>query len=277
MSKLRELTHQERFYMDTMANLKQFMERFDPARDKNQLEGWKQRIETVNKDFQSNRLSLELLFEETNEDSSADTKREAEKLNRHIRQKFEHDYIVGYGFLTTKISELNAPPQSSTQLVAAMSATNPPQSRIKLPEVKLPTFDGSISEWITFRDTYKSLIDSNTQLSQIDKFSYLVASLTKDARKVIESIELTEANYAVAWQLLEKRFDNKKLVVKTYIDSLFAIEPMKRECYDSLMRLIDDFERNLCLISKMGIQTDSWSVLLAHMVCSRLDPFTLRQ
>ncbi|XP_055633148.1 uncharacterized protein LOC129773560 [Toxorhynchites rutilus septentrionalis] len=234
-----------------MANLKQFMDR----------------------EFQSNRLQLELLFDDTKENA---TDEETESSNRLIRQNFELDYVRAYGFLTTKIRELNAGSQHVSQAVAVVNAPNPPQTRIKLPEVKLPTFDGSISEWITFRDTYQSLIDSNAQLSQIDKFSYLVASLTKDARKVIEAIELTDANYAVAWQLLEKRFNNKKLVVKSYIDSLFAIEPMKRECYESLMRLIDDFERNLCLINKVGIETDGWSVLLFHMVCSRLDSSTLR-
>ncbi|XP_058836070.1 uncharacterized protein LOC131692798 [Topomyia yanbarensis] len=122
-----------------------------------------------------------------------------------------------------------------------------------------------------------NMLYSNPQLSPIDKLSYLVASLSKDARKVIESIEHTAANYTVAWHLLERRFDNKKLVVKTYIDSLFSIDPMKRESYESLMQLVDDFERNLCMIEKMNIPTDGWSVLLAHMVCSRLDPSTLKQ
>ncbi|XP_055634287.1 uncharacterized protein LOC129774552 [Toxorhynchites rutilus septentrionalis] len=43
------------------------------------------------------------------------------------------------------------------------------------------------------------------------------------------------------------------------------------------MHLVDDFERNLCMIEKIGIPTDGWSVLLAHMTCSRLDASTLKQ
>lgn len=125
MTKLRELIHQERFYVDTMTNMKQFMERFDADRDKHQLEGWKQRIETVYKEFQINRLSLELLFEDTNEETSVEEQRDAEKSNRVVRQKFEHDYICAYSFLTTKIRELTALPRSSTQTVAAAGAPNP--------------------------------------------------------------------------------------------------------------------------------------------------------
>ncbi|XP_058840961.1 uncharacterized protein LOC131696439 [Topomyia yanbarensis] len=203
----------------------------------------------------------------------------SEEANRLVRQGFENDYVNVYSFLTNELSRPDvrppfAIPSSSGNQMVTMEGSF---SRIKLPEVKLPTFDGTVSEWITFRDTFKSLIESNPQLSQIDKFSYLVASLSKDARKVIESVELSAANYSVAWNLLEKRFDNKKLVVKTFIDALFAIDSMKRECYDSLMSLVDDFERNLCMIDKMDIPTNGWSVLLAHMVCSRLDSSTLKQ
>ncbi|XP_062541062.1 uncharacterized protein LOC134209100 [Armigeres subalbatus] len=96
-------------------------------------------------------------------------------------------------------------------------------------------------------------------------------------RGLVESIDITDANYVIAWQDLTKRFDNKKLVVKTYLDALLSVESMKRESYESLSRLVDDFERNLQMIEKMNIDTKGWSVLLAHMVCSRLDTLTLKQ
>ncbi|XP_058816297.1 uncharacterized protein LOC131679577 [Topomyia yanbarensis] len=54
-------------------------------------------------------------------------------------------------------------------------------------------------------------------------------------------------------------------------------KPVRRECYDSLVKLIDDFERNLRMIEKMRIDIEGWSILLAHMVCSRLDSSTLKQ
>lgn len=66
-------------------------------------------------------------------------------------------------------------------------------------------------------------------------------------------------------------------MVKTYLDALLSVEPLKRESYESLSRLIDDFERNLQMIEKMNIDTKGWSVLLAHIVCSRLDTATLKQ
>ncbi|XP_058811251.1 uncharacterized protein LOC131676146 [Topomyia yanbarensis] len=188
------------------------------------------------------------------------------------------NYVRVKSFLLAAERTAN-PPLQNPIVLAPTNTRNTDQfsSRIKLPEVKLPSFDGSLTEWLTFRDTFKSLIDSNPQLSDIDKFPYLVASLSKEAKRVVESIEITSANYSVAWDLLKRRFDNKKLVIKTYLDSLFSVEPVRRECYDSLVKLIDDFERNLKMIEKMGIDIEGWSILLAHMVCSRLDSSTLKQ
>ncbi|XP_062713695.1 uncharacterized protein LOC134290550 [Aedes albopictus] len=271
---LRELHRMERFYTNTLANAKQFMTDYDSEQHSGQLEGWKQRVDGLFQKFEANRLAIELLEEDQDEDAKGgddDAKSVADEKHRVIHQRFELDYVLVSSFIANEIRKL-----------ALATPSNPPpqvagQSRVKLPEVKLPTFDGTISEWITFRDSFKSLIDSNQQLTPFDKFSYLVASLTKDAKKVVESIELSAANYPVAWQLLEKRFENKKLILKTYLDALFAIDPMKRESYESLMRLVDDFERNLSMIDKMGVPTGGWSVLLAHMLCSRLDPSTLKQ
>lgn len=276
-NQLRKLSRQEHFYQDTLKNLKNFVERYDAERDKGMLAGWMRRIEMLFDNFQSNRLEIELMCDEVvkGEDEKEENKNETEKKHRSVRQEFEQDYVYVYGFLTTELRKLNEDAQSSTQSV---SCTTPnANTRVRLPEVKLPTFDGTISEWITFRDSFKSLIHSNEHLSPIDKFSYLTASLVKDAKTIIDSIELTAANYSVAWQLLETRFNNKKLVVKNYIDALFAIDSMKRESYESLMHLVDDFEKNLRMIDKMEIRTDDWSVLLAHMLCSRLDPSTLKQ
>ncbi|XP_065074715.1 uncharacterized protein LOC135698599 [Ochlerotatus camptorhynchus] len=260
---LRTLCHQERFYLDTLANAKQFVSGYDAEQHRGQLAGWKQRIDGLDEKFHANRLAIELSFDDEDEDEQEEdevkvAEKEAEKAaaqesNRLIRQKFELDYVLVYSFLANEIKRHASCSQPN------LNQHPPIQSRVNLPNVKLPSFDGTISEWITFRDSFKSLIDSNADLSHFDKFSYLMTSLTKDARKVIEAIELTAANYPVAWQLLENRFENKKLIFKTYMDALFSIEPMKRESYESLTRLVDEFERNLKMIDKMGFLTENWS------------------
>uniref|UniRef100_A0A182PWI1 Uncharacterized protein n=1 Tax=Anopheles epiroticus TaxID=199890 RepID=A0A182PWI1_9DIPT len=116
--------------------------------------------------------------------------------------------------------------------------------RIRLPEIHLPAFDGSFETWLSFSDAFKSLIDSNK------------GALVKDAQKIIADIDCTATNYSVAWELHEGRYQNKKLVVKRYLDALTGIAAVKRESYESLTNLIDGFERNINATKKLGLNIE---------------------
>uniref|UniRef100_A0A182NMX0 FAD_binding_2 domain-containing protein n=1 Tax=Anopheles dirus TaxID=7168 RepID=A0A182NMX0_9DIPT len=86
--------------------------------------------------------------------------------------------------LTTKIEarlSIHTPLPASPSPQSAVTV----QARAKLPEIKLPNFDGNIRDWPAFRDAFRSLIYSSDQLTDCDNLHYLVASLTKDARAVI--------------------------------------------------------------------------------------------
>ena len=45
--------------------------------------------------------------------------------------------------------------------------------RIKLPKLTLKKFNGDITNWTTFWDSYESTIHLNPELSAVDKFNYL--------------------------------------------------------------------------------------------------------
>ncbi|XP_055632551.1 uncharacterized protein LOC129773024 [Toxorhynchites rutilus septentrionalis] len=199
----KSLRRQEQFCLDTMENVLHFMHNYDEVRDKFQIEGWKTRLNEVFSNFQTIRLKLELIDEE--EESE-----EREDEYRRVRDSFEKNYVKVIGFLAAADRKANPPVPPAVASSSVNLNPNPTLSRIKLPEVKLPTFDGTFAEWLSFRDSFKSLIDSNPNLCEVDKLSYLLGSLTKDAKRIVESIEITSANYSVAWELLQNRFDNKK-------------------------------------------------------------------
>ncbi|XP_062556585.1 uncharacterized protein LOC134221410 [Armigeres subalbatus] len=114
-------------------------------------------------------------------------------------------------------------------------------------------------------------------VSQFAKFTYLRSSLSGDALQEVSSIDLSAANYTVAWKALEGRYENKKLIVKAHLDALFAVDSLKKETYEGLNQLIGDFEKNLQMLEKIGEKPSDWSTILAYMVCTRLDLATLRQ
>ncbi|XP_072764624.1 uncharacterized protein [Anoplolepis gracilipes] len=88
---------------------------------------------------------------------------------------------------------------------------------VKLPNIDLPKFDGSYERWIPFRDLFESLIDSNAALPNVQKLHYLRSALAGEAAKVINALEITNDNYTLAWNLLKKRYENKRLIVQHLI------------------------------------------------------------
>ena len=75
-------------------------------------------------------------------------------------------------------------------------------THIKLPVIALPNFEGDTCSWLHFRDTFVALIVNNTALSNVQKFHYLIASLTNEAKDLISNLKITNENFLVAWQLV---------------------------------------------------------------------------
>ncbi|KAK9510615.1 hypothetical protein O3M35_005360 [Rhynocoris fuscipes] len=90
---------------------------------------------------------------------------------------------------------------------------------VKLPKISLPEFSGNYEDFRSFKETFNSLIDNRPDLDQIKKFLYLRSCLKKDAFQVIEELETAADSYQIAWDLLNKRFENKKLGHMEEIDS----------------------------------------------------------
>ncbi|XP_055601710.1 uncharacterized protein LOC129750728 [Uranotaenia lowii] len=286
-STLKALQKRERQLYVIFDGTDRFIQTYHIGSDRCQLSSRLQVIDTVYSEFFEVRSKIEMLLDEAAEKEQKDADSEVkgeiakqrEEENDKILQQFDDRYFAIRGDLLRLQGDKDALGVNTTSNSQSQSASGN-TSRVKLPEIRLPSFSGTIREWVTFRDSFRSLIHDNEHLTKMDKFTYLRSSLQGDALKEInniEHIELSEANYDVAWKMLEVRYENKKLIVKAHLDALFALEPLKKENYDGLNFLISEFEKNLMMLQKIGEPTESWSTILVYMLCARLDSATLRQ
>lgn len=149
-------------------------------------------------------------------------------------------------------------------------------SKLTLPTIKLPTFDGCYSKWLEYRDTFHSLIHSNEGINNINKYHYLRSSLEGGAALVIKSIEFCSDNYDAAWDLLCARFNNNKLLINNHIRALFSLESIVRESDTSLRFVIDHVSKNLRALENLGLPVQHWDALIIHLIVMKLDNFTSR-
>lgn len=286
---LRELEKQQSYLRRSLEAIQNFVTKFDVTKDADQVDVRLERLEETFNEFRNVRIQIELLtddekldveiIEGESKEDHAKKLAEAKKNRKEKNAKVLLDVEEFYCSLKAKLYKKRSLLQTGATVAVHPVGNAKPDvglSHVKLPDIKLPVFSGQLNEWVVFRDTFSSLIHNNPQLSDLDKFTYLRTSLQEAAQLEIADIEVSAANYDVAWTTLKTRYENEKLIVKAHLDALDAVEPMKRESFEALNQLIGSFDKHLMMLKKVGQKTDAWSTLLVHMVCSRLDGNTLR-
>lgn len=125
------------------------------------------------------------------------------------RDAFESLYFQFRAQVETAITRLS-PSAPSTSSSSNSSTHNCPDAsrsnRIKLPPLSLPEFNGVYKNWLAFHDMFEAAINSNVNLSDIERCHYLKGSLKGCAADLISSITISGNNYAIAYELLRERF-----------------------------------------------------------------------
>ena len=93
----------------------------------------------------------------------------------------------------------------------------------KLTKVKIQKFDGKIINWQTFWGQFESSLDSQENITDIDKFGYLRNLLCNSARETIPGLTLTSENYKNAIQLLRDQIANCQVQVSAYMEQLYKL------------------------------------------------------
>lgn len=155
--------------------------------------------------------------------------------------------------------------------MSTRSGTVVREAQIKLLMIKLPTFHGNIEEWKKYSETFKTLIHES-ELSGVQKHQYLVGSLNGSAAKIIQSIEISEGNYSIAWELLKKRYDDERGIKRRHIQCLLDELPrIHKESADAIQELVDHVQKHLRVLQAMKLPTEKWGELIIYLIEKNLD------
>lgn len=123
--------------------------------------------------------------------------------DERVRDDFESKYFKLIGDMQTVCNkfnrslEINSVAGSERVLSQNGSAVTSANrvSLVKLPPIKLPTFNGQYSDWLEFKDAFVALVDSDESLTDIQKFYYLRSSLDQKVLETIKYMDVSERNY----------------------------------------------------------------------------------
>ena len=96
---------------------------------------------------------------------------------------------------------------------------NPPATfpRFDLPKIQVPKFNGEFESWQNFWGIFENLIHSRVDISNMVKFHYLLTCLQDELKELIKGLQVTDANYLAAFQMLQLRFDDPNKVKQILI------------------------------------------------------------
>ena len=158
------------------------------------------------------------------------------------------------------------PPTTLSPATASESS-----SRVRLPKLTIRPFNGDLTAWTTFWESYESSIHKNASLSDIDRFNYLRSLLEHTALEAISGLILTSTNYHEAIEILKRRFGNKQQIISRHMDFLLNIEAMtSQHNLKGLRHLYDLIESHVRSLRSLGVPPDSYGALLSSVLLNKL-------
>ncbi|CAK9814704.1 hypothetical protein ANTQUA_LOCUS8181, partial [Anthophora quadrimaculata] len=110
---------------------------------------------------------------------------------------------------------------------------------VKLPTMHLPKFGGAYEAWPGFADAFKSAVHDNPTFRDAQKLIYLKSCLTGKAAEKVESLETTAANYSVAWNILERYYNDPSIVINNRVQAFFELPACSRGDVRTIGELTD--------------------------------------
>ncbi|XP_058982805.1 uncharacterized protein LOC131804242 isoform X3 [Musca domestica] len=142
---------------------------------------------------------------------------------------------------------------------------------VELKRIQIPCFNRNMEEWSSFHDLFKKLVDRNAQLSEVQKLYYLKTNLRGEAFRLVQHLQVTEANYRAAWELLEKRYDNKRILFTKLIDKILDHPNINSLSAASIRNLVDSVNESIHALRAMGIPLEHADPIIARIIIRKLD------
>ena len=122
----------------------------------------------------------------------------------------------------------------------------------------------------SFKENFETTVHRRTELTNIEKFTYLRPLLDKAASQAIEGFPLTAENYTAAWRLSIERFGNEQIIISIHMNKILNISPVYSPNVRNLRKLYDNVESNVRALENLGVSYEQFGSLLIPIILEKL-------
>jgi hypothetical protein len=168
-------------------------------------------------------------------------------------------------------TELTEKLESASRASAASRSIPTTTKRVKLPDLKIKQFDGDVFKWRSFWDIFKINFDQNSDLSDVQKYSYLREYLTGKALRAVEGFEVTDDSYPKAVKTLKELFGNKDIAVQAHMSRLYNLQNTKQATDTaSLERLYTEVNTHVRSLETLSENIKAFGGLIVTIMLHKL-------
>ena len=144
-------------------------------------------------------------------------------------------------------------------------------SAIKLPQLKIPLFDGNPLEWINWWPRYEAHIHSRKDISDSHKLLYLQQFVTEKAAKELWGAKIQTLPYNKAIRILFDKYDDRELLTGIYIDQLTKITlPTSMRDVPGIRNFVDEVKKYMNCLREFGMMPQFYSLSTMHFYRAKM-------
>jgi hypothetical protein len=119
--------------------------------------------------------------------------------------------------------------------------------------------------------TINNSVHNDERLSDCQKFHYLKSCLTNEALRTVELLAVSSTNYQAAYEIIQNRFKNERLIVQDHIFSILNAPVISKASDSNLRQLLDNITINLEALESLNVPVDQWGDILVAIINTKLD------
>lgn len=199
---------------------------------------------------------------------------ESEESDMTILSKDQDSINNLYADITSKIEALSptADPQTPTSTHSAESHSAPYVMPVRLPKLELKQFSGDPLTWIAFINLFDSTIHTNVSLNNVAKFQYLLSVLSGEPLNLIKSLNLSAANYTVAYKLLLDRYHSPRRLVTLHLNQLLDLPSISASSPKTMRSFVNLYHENSQALKALDCDvTAHKNPLLSALILRKMD------
>ncbi|XP_014214620.1 uncharacterized protein LOC106643850 [Copidosoma floridanum] len=124
-------------------------------------------------------------------------------------------------------------------------------NRPRLPEIKIPTFDGNSKNWASFKHKFKSLIHNREDLSDAIKASQFFSCLSEKTLDKVNELNPSARDYKRAWQSLLGFYDQKRVIAVQRLNAILNLSKLTSATADGLSSLVGKACEHLHILNQL--------------------------